>query len=62
MGVEGDRICTVAKVLLVVFAFPSEMKAHMNKPFHPMLSIPFPVLRAKEGSAEASAVQYRDKT
>lgn len=39
MGVEGDRICTVVKVLLNVSAFPSEeMKAHVNKPFHPMLT------------------------
>lgn len=42
-------------------AFPSEeeMKAHVNKPSHPLLSILFPVHRKKEGP-EASVVQYRE--
>ena len=35
------------------------MKAHVNKPFHPLLSIPFPVHRKKEG-LEASVVQYSE--
>ncbi|CAI9170671.1 unnamed protein product [Rangifer tarandus platyrhynchus] len=35
------------------------MKAHVNKPFHPLLRIPFPVHRKKEGP-EASVVQYRE--
>lgn len=35
------------------------MKAHVNKPFHPLLSTPFPVRRKKEGP-EASVVQYRE--
>lgn len=58
MGWRETEISTVVKVLLIVFAFPSEeeMKAHVNKPFHPLLSIPFPVHRKKEGP-EASVLQ-----
>lgn len=60
-GWRESEICTVVKVLLNVFAFPSEeMKAHVNKPFYPILSIPFPHFKAKEGSAKASVIQYRD--
>lgn len=62
-GWREIEICSVVKVLLNVFAFPSEeeMKAHVSEPFHPILSIPFPVLRAKEGSAEASVVPHKEK-
>lgn len=58
-GWRETEICTVVKVLLNVFVFPSEeeMKAYVNQPFHPILSSPFPGLQAKEGSAKASVVQ-----
>lgn len=44
------EIRTVVKVLLNVFAFPSEeeMKAYVNKPLHPILSIPVPSFRQRQ--------------
>lgn len=44
------EIRTVVKVLLNVFAFPSEeeMKAYVNKPLHPILSIPVPSFRQRK--------------
>lgn len=62
MELGEKKFCTVVKVLLDVFTFPpeEEMKAHANKPFHPSLSIPFLVLKGKEGSAETSVVQCKE--
>lgn len=64
MGKEGDRNLYSCKGFVECLCLPlwrRKMKAHVNKPFHPLLSTPFPVHRKKEGP-EASVVQYRDGT
>lgn len=50
VGASGDRSFTVVRVLLGIFA----MKAH--KPFHSLLCIPVPVLKAKEASVDVLLV------